>query len=295
MSSNAHLIDGRLQASTLKDKLTAKLSAAFKATKKKPGLAIIRVGDDPASAIYVNRKLSEGKAIGIRCFEYALPETTTKAKLLKLIDNVNGDLEINGVIVQLPLPNHLQPDVIINAIDPQKDVDGLHPENYGRMMQGLDVGLKPCTPLGILHLLSSVHSDLTGQHAVVVGASNLVGMPTAVLLQQRGCTITVMNSNTIAKSKLARQADILVSATGIANLVTAEWIKPGATVIDVGISKDPSTSQIVGDVDFASVSKVAGHITPVPGGVGPMTVAYLLANTYKAFCDQTHIRDNLEE
>ena len=279
----SHLIDGRAQAADLKSSLKQKVDTFSKQTKQRPGLAIVRIGDDPASAIYVASKIKQSKEIGIRCFEYALPASVTQENVLNVIQNINDDKEMHGVIVQLPLPDHLDKQEIIEAIDPSKDVDGLHPLNFGRLAQGDTSGLIPCTPLGVMHLLKSVGSDLRGKTVAMIGASNLVGKPLSFLLKEAGCTVTLLHSKSLDIQHHAQNADIVISAVGKQNLIQKQWVKPGAIVIDVGINRDPKTDQIHGDVHFDDVSLISSHITPVPGGVGPMTVAYLLSNTIKAF------------
>ncbi len=290
MTKNAHIIDGRQLAANLKSDLKNQIDSLYKTYGTRPGLAIVRVGDNPASKLYVGMKIKQSKEIGIRCFEYALPDTVSEDSLLSHILEINDDPEMHGMIVQLPLPPHINKQTILSAIDIMKDVDGLHPYNFGRMAQDLDTILKPCTPLGVLHLIKSVKTNLKGLHAVVVGSSNLVGLPAAMMLKQEGCSVTILNSQSQNPAEHARQADILVSATGVPGLITPEWVKPGAVVIDVGIHRDSETDKTVGDVDFEAVSKVAGHLTPVPGGVGPMTVSYLLSNVVQAFYHHVNSR-----
>ena len=254
-----------------------------------PGLAIIRVGDNPASEIYVASKQKQAKLIGIHSQEFHFPETCSENEIIECIHTLNEKSDVHGLIVQLPLPKHMNPNRIIAAIKPEKDVDGLHPYNFGCLAQGLTSELMPCTPLGIILLIHSVSPTLEGKHAVVVGASNLVGKPVALLFKHQGCSITILHSLSNHNAQKAKQADILVSATGIRHLVTKEWVKEGAIVIDVGITKDPKSGKITGDVDFEDVAPHASHITPVPGGVGPMTVAYLLSNVIKAYKTQMKI------
>lgn len=280
----ANIIDGRALAKALRQSVKAHVALIKKEHGFDPLLAVIIVGDDPASQIYVeNKKKFAGKA-GIGSIVHALPENAAQSAVLELVGKLNRDANVHGILVQLPLPTHIDPRVVLQAIDPAKDVDGLHPDNMGRLLSGLP-GLVPCTPLGCLALIKSVTPSLKGLHAVVVGRSNLVGKPTAQLLLQESCTVTVCHSQTKNPAEIARQADIVVAAAGRAGLITKDWVKPGAIVIDVGITRMDDGS-IIGDVDFKAVSKVAGHITPVPGGVGPMTIAFLLANTIVAACWQ---------
>ncbi len=282
LSQRALIIDGRSAATDLKAILQKRVNKLYRDRKFKPGLAVIRIGNDSASAIYVASKMKQCKELGMRGFEIALPTNISLKKILSRIQDINEDPEIHGLVVQLPLPKLLNKQKILSAIDPKKDVDGLHPQNLGLLAAGASDGFSPCTPLGCLHLIHTFQPDLKGLHAVIVGASNLVGKPMGLLLLQQGCTISILNSKTVTPSDIARTADILVVATGKVGLVTKKWIKPGAIVIDVGINKDEKTGSLKGDVIFHDVSKVAGAITPVPGGVGPMTVAYLLSNVIRA-------------
>lgn len=275
----ATLIDGKTVSQTLKTKVAADV-AALNAKGIHVGLAVILVGDDPASHIYVKNKITACQATGINSTEHRLPATVTEDELLKVIDGLNKDKTVHGILLQLPLPGHLDENRMILAIAPDKDVDGLHPINAGRLMAGLP-GLVPCTPQGSLHLIKTIQSDLTGLHAVVIGRSLLFGKPMAQLLLAENCTVTQCHSKTRDLAGLCRQADILVAAVGRAGMVKADWVKPGAIVIDVGINRI-ADKKVVGDVDFETVSAVAGAITPVPGGVGPMTIACLLANTVTA-------------
>ncbi|MFJ4348649.1 bifunctional methylenetetrahydrofolate dehydrogenase/methenyltetrahydrofolate cyclohydrolase FolD [Pseudomonas sp. NPDC089401] len=248
-----------------------------------PCLAVVLVGADAASQVYVRNKVLRAEEVGIRSLEQRLPGDTPQAQLLALIDRLNGDPEVNGILVQLPLPAHVDEQRVLQAISPLKDVDGFHSENVGGLAQGRDV-LTPCTPSGCMRLLRDACGELRGKHAVVVGRSNIVGKPLAALLLQADCTVTVVHSHSRDLPALCRQADILVAAVGKPKLIGADWLKPGAVVIDVGINRieEDGHSRLVGDVDFtAALPQVAG-ITPVPGGVGPMTIAYLMKNTLLA-------------
>ncbi|MGE8145882.1 bifunctional 5,10-methylenetetrahydrofolate dehydrogenase/5,10-methenyltetrahydrofolate cyclohydrolase [Pseudomonas frederiksbergensis] len=245
-----------------------------------PALAVLLVGDDPASHVYVRNKLLRAKEVGIRSLEYRLPDTASQAQVLEQIAQLNADPSVNGILVQLPLPGHIDEAAVIHAIDPIKDVDGFHRENVGGLVQGIEV-LTPCTPSGCMRLLKETCGDISGLHAVVIGRSNIVGKPMATLLLQAHCSVSVVHSRSVDAPALCRLADIVVAAVGRPHLIDASWLKPGAVVIDVGINRvtDESGSHLVGDVDYASARTVARAITPVPGGVGPMTIAYLLKNT----------------
>ncbi|MDG6094259.1 bifunctional methylenetetrahydrofolate dehydrogenase/methenyltetrahydrofolate cyclohydrolase FolD [Acetobacter sp. AN02] len=288
------LIDGKSFAANLIRKTADDVKEFHARHGVIPGLAVILVGNDPASEVYVRNKALQTHRAGMRSFMDMLPETTTEAELLALIGRLNADPEIHGILVQLPLPAGLDPRRITNAILADKDVDGLGEINAGRLSLGTP-GLVPCTPLGCLMLLKSELGDnLKGLHAVVIGASSLVGKPMAELLLSEGCTVTIAHKETRDTAEIARQGDILVVATGVSGLVRKDWIKPGATVIDVGITRIPTESgktRLVGDVAFDEVAPVAGRITPVPGGVGPMTIACLLRNTYLAACRQIEGRE----
>ncbi|MFW2852685.1 bifunctional 5,10-methylenetetrahydrofolate dehydrogenase/5,10-methenyltetrahydrofolate cyclohydrolase [Sphingomonas sp. TX0543] len=247
-----------------------------------PGLAVVLVGEDPASHIYVRSKIRQTKAAGLASFEYRLPATATQGELLELIRALNGDDRVDGILVQLPLPGHIDSDRVLDAIDPMKDVDGFHPVNVGRLSTGTG-GLVPCTPLGCMRLLDTVIDDYRGQKAVVIGKSNIVGKPVAMLLLERECTVTVTHIHTRSLPEITRTADILVVAAGVPGLVRGDWIRPGAVVIDVGINRIPdgAGTRIVGDAAFDEMGH-AGAVSPVPGGVGPMTIACLLENTVRA-------------
>ncbi|WP_106804437.1 bifunctional methylenetetrahydrofolate dehydrogenase/methenyltetrahydrofolate cyclohydrolase FolD [Pseudomonas sp. S5D5] len=248
-----------------------------------PALAVLLVGDDPASHVYVRNKLLRAKEVGIRSLEYRLPDDATQAQVLALLAQLNADTSVNGILVQLPLPGHIDEAAVIHAIDPIKDVDGFHRENVGGLVQGIEV-LTPCTPSGCMRLLYETCGDLSGMHAVVIGRSNIVGKPMATLLLQANCSVSVVHSRSVDAPALCRLADIVVAAVGRPQLIDASWLKPGAVVIDVGINRinTETGTRLVGDVDYASARTVASAITPVPGGVGPMTIAYLLKNTLVA-------------
>jgi methylenetetrahydrofolate dehydrogenase (NADP+)/methenyltetrahydrofolate cyclohydrolase len=264
----------------------AELAATFEpAAGRKAGLAVVLVGEDPASQVYVRNKGKQTIACGMASFEHRLPAETTQAELLALVERLNADPAVDGILVQLPLPGHLDEQAVVDRIAPNKDVDGLTPISTGRLALGLP-GLVPCTPLGSLMLLRDRLGSLEGLEAVVVGRSILVGKPMAQLLLGENCTVTIAHSRTRDLAEVVRRADIVVAAVGRQEMIKADWIKPGATVIDVGINRIPAAeagkTRLVGDVDFAGVSQVAGAITPVPGGVGPMTIAVLLRNTIVA-------------
>lgn len=285
----ADRIDGKGFAADLVEKLTVDVADIKSRTGLTPGLAVVLVGEDPASGVYVGAKHRQTLAIGMESFVYRLPAETTQNELMALLEKLNAASEVNGILVQLPLPAHLNTNAVINAIDPDKDVDGFHILNAGRLATGQDA-LVPCTPLGCLMMLKDRLGSLAGLNAVVVGKSNIVGKPMAQLLMGENCTVTVAHSKTQDVPALCRTADILVVAVGRPEMVRGDWIKPGAVVIDVGINRihRDGRSRIVGDVAFEE----AGHasaITPVPGGVGPMTIACLLANTVTAFKRQHHI------
>ncbi len=282
----AEIIDGKAFAATLRGRIAEHVARLGRDHGVTPGLAVVLVGEDPASQVYVRNKGRQTLEVGMRSVEHRLDRGTSGEALLALIDGLNADPEIHGILVQLPLPAHLDEASVINAIAPEKDVDGFHISNVGRLATG-QKAMVPCTPLGCLMLLRDRLGDLGGLEAVVVGRSNIVGKPMAQLLLRDSCTVTVAHSRTRDIEAVCRRADILVAAVGRAEMVTGTWIKPGATVIDVGINRVAGAegkSRLVGDVDFGSVSQVAGAVTPVPGGVGPMTIACLLANTVTACC-----------
>ncbi|MHA1127458.1 MAG: bifunctional methylenetetrahydrofolate dehydrogenase/methenyltetrahydrofolate cyclohydrolase FolD [Alphaproteobacteria bacterium] len=284
----ADIIDGKAFAATVREKVAAHV-AILKAQGITPGLAVILVGEDPASEVYVRNKGKQTAECGMNSYEHKLPADTPEADLLALIDKLNNDPAVHGILCQLPVPDHIDENLVINAIIPEKDVDGFNILNVGRLATGQE-SMVPCTPLGCLMMLRDKHGSLSGMNAVVVGRSNIVGKPMAQLLLKDSCTVTIAHSRTKDIEALCRTADILVAAVGRAEMLNADWVKPGATVIDVGINRIPAPERgegkmrLVGDVDFASASEVAGAITPVPGGVGPMTIACLLANTVTACC-----------
>ena len=285
----AQIIDGKAFAATVREKVAthvAKLKADHDIT---PGLAVVLVGEDPASQVYVRSKGKQTVEVGMASFEHKLDADTSEADLLALIDKLNNDPSVHGILVQLPLPGHLNSDLVINSIDPAKDVDGFHISNVGLLGTG-QKSMVPCTPLGCLMMLRDHHGSLSGLNAVVVGRSNIVGKPMANLLLGDSCTVTIAHSRTKDLPDVVRGADIVVAAVGRPEMVVGDWIKPGATVIDVGINridapeKGDGKTRLVGDAHFESCAAVAGAITPVPGGVGPMTIACLLANTLTACC-----------
>lgn len=282
----AHIIDGKAFAATVRGKVAdhvAKLKDGHGIT---PGLAVVLVGEDPASQVYVRSKGKQTVEVGMNSFEHKLPADTDEATLLSLIDTLNTDPTVHGILVQLPLPKHLDEDLVINSIDPAKDVDGFHISNVGLLGTG-QKSMVPCTPLGCLMMLRDYHGSISGMDAVVIGRSNIVGKPMAQLLLNDSCTVTIAHSRTKDLAEVVRRADIVVAAVGRPEMVPGDWIKPGATVIDVGINrieKPDGGTRLVGDCDYASCAEVAGAITPVPGGVGPMTIACLLANTVTACC-----------
>jgi len=276
---SAAIIDGKAFAEALRSRIAAAIPAFAAAKGRAPGLAVVLVGDDPASRIYVQAK---GKAVveaGMASFEHRLPDTTSEEELLALVRRLNGDEAVDGILVQLPLPPGIDGQAVIGAIEPAKDVDGFHVINAGRLAVGAE-GLVACTPLGCLMLLKDRLGDLSGLEAVVVGRSNIVGKPMAQLLLRENCTITIAHSRTRDLPAVVRRGDIVVAAVGRPALIKGDWLKPGATVIDVGMNREEG--RLLGDVDFASASEVAAAITPVPGGVGPMTIAVLLRNTLLA-------------
>ncbi len=274
--AETRIIDGKAFAASLLARMTAEVAAL----PRPPGLAVVLVGNDPASQVYVRNKARTTMQVGMRSFEFVLPAETPEPELLELIAGLNADADVHGILVQLPLPGHLSTAAVIAAIDPDKDVDGLHVINAGRLAAGLP-GLAPCTPLGCLLLLKDALGDMAGMNAVVVGRSNLVGKPVAQLLLQENCTVTIAHSKSRDLPGICRGADILVAAVGRPEMVRGGWIKPGATVIDVGINR-VAEKKLLGDVAFDEALGIAGQITPVPGGVGPMTIACLLQNTLTA-------------
>lgn len=289
--SGARIIDGKEIAAGLRARVGEVVTGLKKDHNLTPGLAVVLMGDDPASQVYVRNKGKQTLAAGMNSYEHRLETDTTEADLLDLIQTLNSDDKVHGILVQLPLPGHIDEDKVINAVNPDKDVDGFHVINAGRLMTGQD-SLVPCTPFGCLLLAKGVRGDLSGCEAVIVGRSNIVGKPMSQLLLQANCTVTVAHSRTRDLPEVCRRADILVAAVGRPEMIKGDWIKPGATVIDVGINRidaEGGKTRLVGDVDFESAAKVAGDITPVPGGVGPMTIACLLRNTVIAACRQSGV------
>ena len=281
-------IDGKAVSAKVKEQVAQEV-AALQGQGVCPGLAVVIVGEDPASRIYVNNKKKACQATGIHSEEYALPASTTQEELLALVDTLNHKEDIHGILVQSPLPKGLDEGAVVEAIDPQKDVDAFHAYNVGKIMMG-DYHFLPCTPAGIMELLQAYEIPVEGKRCVVIGRSNIVGKPMAMLLLHQNGTVTICHSRTKDLPEVTRQADILVSAVGKSRFVTAEMVKPGAVVIDVGMNRDEN-GKLCGDVDFAAVEPIAGYITPVPGGVGPMTIAMLLKNTVSAAKLQHGVQD----
>ncbi len=287
------ILDGKALSKSVLAELRAS-TLQFVAKGVTPGLAVVLVGDDPASAVYVGSKARTCADLGYHSVKIELPADTTQGKLLEVVESLNMDPTIHGILVQFPLPKHLDEDAVIRKIHPSKDVDGLHPENVAKLVLGDDSGFVSCTPAGCMKLLETVQEDLSGAQAVVIGRSMLVGKPIAMLLLAKNATVTIAHSRTKNLSEVCRRADIVIAAVGRPEMVQAEWIKPGAIVIDVGINRIPddtkkSGSRLVGDAHFPTVSAVAGAITPVPGGVGPMTIAMLMANTLQAARQQSSL------
>jgi methylenetetrahydrofolate dehydrogenase (NADP+) / methenyltetrahydrofolate cyclohydrolase len=282
----ARTIDGTTIADELFSKVAAEVGRLTRVHGLEPGLAVVIVGNNPASEIYVRSKSMKTVAAGMRSSMHKLPETVTEAELLRVVRSLNADGAVHGILVQLPLPRGIDPRTVIAAIDPAKDVDGFHPVNAGRLATGLPA-LVPCTPLGCIRLAKAVHSSLAGLEAVVIGRSNIVGKPLAQLLLAENATVSIAHSKTRDLPAVSRRADVLFAAVGRPEMVGRAWVKPGATVIDVGINRvavDQGKTRVVGDVAFAEVAEIAGAISPVPGGVGPMTIACLMLNTVRAAC-----------
>ena len=279
----AKIIDGKVISAAVKQRIADEV-ATLKETKGVPGLAVIIVGEDPASKVYVANKKKACEQIGMLSEEYALPEATTNEELLALINELNNKKEINGILCQLPLPKHLDEELVINSILPEKDVDAFHPQNVGKIMTG-DYDFLPCTPAGIMEMLKYENIEVEGKTCVVIGRSNIVGKPMSMLLLHKNGTVTICHSKTKNLKEVCRSADILVAAVGRPNFVTEDMVKDGAVVIDVGINRLES-GKLCGDVDFENVKEKASYITPVPGGVGPMTIATLMQNTLTAFLKQ---------
>jgi methylenetetrahydrofolate dehydrogenase (NADP+)/methenyltetrahydrofolate cyclohydrolase len=282
----ATIIDGKAFSARLRVEIARKVEILKRDHSLVPGLAVVLVGEDPASQVYVRSKGKQTTEAGMNSYEHKLPADTGEDELLQLIDELNSDSSVHGILVQLPLPDHINEEAVINSVAADKDVDGFHLSNVGRLSIGAE-GIVPCTPLGSMMMLKDQLGDLSGLKAIVVGRSNIVGKPMAALLLAESCTVTIAHSRTRDLPGECRQADILVAAVGRPEMVKGDWIKPGATVIDVGINrieKEDGTTKLVGDVEFSSASEVAGAITPVPGGVGPMTIACLLHNTLQQAC-----------
>ena len=290
----AQLIDGKKIAELVRQEIAECVADLKKTHQLQPGLAVVLVGEDAASQVYVRNKGVATREVGMASFEHRLPADTSEADVLDMVTQLNKDPAVNGVLVQFPVPDQIRQDRIVAHIDPAKDVDGLHPINAGYLASGMP-GLVPCTPQGSVILAKRTLGDLTGLNAVIIGRSNLVGKPVAQLLLAENATVTVAHSRTRDLPAICRAADLLIAAVGIPKLVQAEWVKPGATLIDVGINRidDPETgkTRLVGDLDFEACREVAAHITPVPGGVGPMTIACLLRNTVIAACRQNGLDD----
>ncbi|RMR48401.1 Bifunctional protein FolD [Pseudomonas savastanoi pv. glycinea] len=279
---SARIIDGKAAAARVLEQVSTEVKI-LKADGIEPALAVILVGNGPASEVYVRNKILRAEEAGIRSLEHRLPAKSSQAQVLALIAELNADDSVNGILLQLPLPSHMEEARALQAIDPGKDVDGFHSENVGGLSQGRSV-LTPCTPSGCMHLLEETCGDLSGKHAVVIGRSNIVGKPMAALLLQAHCSVTVVHSRSTDAKALCQLADIVVAAVGRPRMIDASWLKPGAVVIDVGINRieDQGRSRLVGDIDFDNALSVASAITPVPGGVGPMTIAFLMKNTVTA-------------
>ena len=290
--ADARIIDGKAIAAQLRERVATAAAALREEHGITPGLAAVLIGDDPASQVYVRSKARACAAAGLASFEFRLPADAGLSAILELVTTLNADERVDGILVQLPLPAGVEPEAVIAAIDPAKDVDGFHPVNVGRLWSG-DVGLVPCTPQGILLLLRASEVPVEGAEAVVLGRSGIVGRPVAALLVAADCTVTIVHSKSRDLSVICRRADILVAAIGRPQMVKADWLKPGAAVIDVGINRVATAdgARLVGDVDFAAARQVAGAITPVPGGVGPMTIACLLRNTLLAACRRRGLPD----
>jgi methylenetetrahydrofolate dehydrogenase (NADP+)/methenyltetrahydrofolate cyclohydrolase len=294
--ADARLIDGKAFAAGLRGRVAEAATMLKRDHGLVPGLAAVLVGEDPASQVYVRSKGKAMEETGMASFTHRLAATTSQAELLALVDKLNADPAVHGILVQLPLSKQIDPQAVIDAIDPAKDVDGFHPINVGRLTSGIGGALVPCTPMGSLMLIKDVRGEtLAGLDAVVVGRSNIVGKPMANLLLAESCTVTIAHSRTRDLAAVCRRADILIAAVGRPRMIQGDWIKPGATVIDVGINRvpaaEPGKTRLVGDVDFEAARAVAGAITPVPGGVGPMTIACLLRNTLIAACRQRGIAE----
>ena len=282
----AQIIDGKLFSRKLRDQVAEHVTVLKKENNVTPGLAVVLVGEDPASQVYVRSKGKQTIEAGMNSYEYKLSADTSEADLLELVNRLNEDNDVHGILVQLPLPGHINEDAIINAIVPVKDVDGFHISNVGLLATG-QKSMVPCTPLGCLLMLKDFHGSLAGMDAVIIGRSNIVGKPMAQLLLNESCTVSITHSKTRNLEEVVGRADIIIAAVGKPEMVKGDWIKPGATLIDVGINRveeNDGGKRLVGDAEFSSCSKIAGALTPVPGGVGPMTIACLLVNTLVACC-----------
>ena len=282
----AQIIDGKLFSRKLRDQVAQHVAVLKKENNVTPGLAVVLVGEDPASQVYVRSKGKQTIEAGMNSYEHKLSEDTSEADLLELVNRLNEDNDVHGILVQLPLPGHINEDAIINAIVPVKDVDGFHISNVGLLATG-QKSMVPCTPLGCLLMLKDFHGSLAGMDAVIIGRSNIVGKPMAQLLLNESCTVSITHSKTRNLEEVVGRADIIIAAVGKPEMVKGDWIKPGATLIDVGINRveeNDGGKRLVGDAEFSSCSKIAGALTPVPGGVGPMTIACLLVNTLVACC-----------
>ena len=287
MFEMSQIIDGKAVSAKVKEEIRIE-TEKLKAQGVEIGLAVVIVGNDPASQVYVRNKEKACETVGFNSFKYALPEETTEEELLALVDKLNNDDKVDGILVQLPLPKHLDDKIIINNIRPDKDVDAFHPVNVGKIMIG-DYSFLPCTPAGVMELIKSTGTEIAGKECVVIGRSNIVGKPQAMLLLHQSGTVTICHSKTKDLAKVTSRADILVAAVGRAKMITADYVKQGAVVIDVGMNRDEN-GKLCGDVDFESVKDKAGYITPVPGGVGPMTIAMLMKNTLTAGKDHHGVK-----
>ena len=290
--SECTIIDGKKLAEEIRNKVKEFGKSFTEKTTIKPGLAVVVVGEHPASKVYVRNKIKQTEEVGFNSYEHKLPEDTSQAELLNIVNSLNNDKKVNGILVQLPLPDHINSDTVLDSINPVKDVDGFHASNVGKLWTGLNT-LVPCTPLGCSIMIKKITDDLSGKNAVIVGRSNIVGKPMAALLLKMNATVTIVHSRTKNIEDICRNADILVAAVGVPKMVKGSWIKKGCIVIDVGINRieEDGKNKLVGDVDFEEISKVASMITPVPGGVGPMTIACLLLNTLNA----SHLQNDLSE
>jgi methylenetetrahydrofolate dehydrogenase (NADP+)/methenyltetrahydrofolate cyclohydrolase len=289
---SAQVIDGKEIAAKVRGEVAAEVARLQKEHGLKPGLAVVLVGEDAASKVYVANKAKQTVEVGMNSWEHRLPAETSEADVLALVDKLNNDPACHGILVQLPLPKHINAEKVLNLINPDKDVDGFHPVNVGRLWVG-ERALVPCTPTGSVILAKTVHQNLSGMNAVVIGRSNIVGKPVAALLLRENCTVTIAHSRTKNIEGVVKGADLIIAAVGIPEMVKGSWVKPGATIIDVGINRVPSEggkTKIVGDVAYEDCAKVAGAITPVPGGVGPMTIACLLRNSAQAAAMQAGVK-----